>query len=374
MRIAVDGHSLEGQRTGVGRFVFNLLKHWAGDGANDFFIYFKQEIPEDLPRANNFHYKILNQASDFLFNQWSLPQAAREDKANLVFCPAYQIPVFFSGKYALIIHDIIYKAHPEWYNWNSWLEKLIFNYIFKKSAQKAASIVAPSQTTKNEIINFYKIPEEKISVCHEGIDESLLKAEKDNTIAESFRRKHGIVKKYILTVGSLFTRRHPGDLLRAFEAFWRKRRDYQLVIVGKDYTAPPQRIDKQIRNLNAKFGDKLVVGIPYAGDKELAALYKEAKIFVYLSDYEGFGLPPLEAMSQGVPVVTSNKSSLKELFGSAACLVEDNSSFREIAAALKKVAEDENFREELIDSGRILARKFSWEKCAREILNKIINV
>ncbi len=374
MRIAIDGHNLEGQRTGVGRFVFNLLKYWAQDRNNQFYVYFKKEIPKDLPQVDNFRYKILGQDSNFLFNQWNLPQAAKKDGADVIFCPAYQAPIFFSGKYVLVIHDIIYEAHPEWYNWNSFLEKLIFSYVFKKSAQKATKIIAPSRATKDEVIKFYGISENRIVVCYEAVDTAFLRAKTEDRQIELIKRKYGIVKKYILTVGSLFTRRHPGDLLRAFELFWRRHRDYQLVIVGEDYTAPPQHLDKAARNLNAKFGDKLVARIPFADDQDLVALYGAADIFVYLSDYEGFGLPPLEAMSRGVPVVTSNKSSLKETSGSAAYLIEDNASLQEIKTAFERIIQDENLRNKLIKNGRDQALKFSWEKCAGEVLNNILKI
>lgn len=373
MRIAIDGHSLEGQKTGVGRIVFNLLKYWATDEKNEFLIYFKKEIPSDLPRGCNFHYRVLEQKSDFCFNQFGFPRAARKDKAEILFCPAYQIPVFFKQKAVLVIHDIIYEAHPEWHNWNSWLEKIIFKKIFKISAEKATSIITPSQTTKEEVIKHYKIAEDKIRVCQVAADDYFLEAKVDAVRAKKMKKELGISRKYILFVGSLFTRRHPRDLLAGFKEFRQAGHDYQLVLVGRDLTSPAQEIDKLSAQINEEFGFNCVIRVDYANDKDLVVLYDQADIFVYLSDYEGFGLPPLEVMHRGVPVITSNQSSLAEIAGSAAFLIENNNSSQEIANAFARVSEDKNLRQELVNKGLARVKDFSWAKCAQEMLEVILD-
>ncbi|PJE59642.1 MAG: hypothetical protein COU85_02600 [Candidatus Portnoybacteria bacterium CG10_big_fil_rev_8_21_14_0_10_44_7] len=368
MRIGIDGHSLEGQRTGVGRVLFNLLWQWAAEKQIEFFLYFKTEIPDDLPQTKNFHFRLTGQTSDFLFNQLTFPWVAKKDRCDWLFCPAYQIPLFSTKKRAVIIHDIIYRARPDWYNWHSFLEKIIYSYIFKKSARQARVIIVPSEATKKEIMRFYGVPSEKIKKCRWAADDSFQKQAISLAKQELIRRRYQIGGKFILTVGSLFYRRHPRDLIRAFARFARKN-NYQLLIVGQDYSG--QNIDGLIAAANKKLKCRAIVRQDHCrSDHDLAALYNLAQFFIYLSDYEGFGLPVLEAMRCGLPVITSAKSSLLEIAGRSAFLVKENSTAA-ILAALRQVAADSKLQTNLAVSGQKWAGEFSWAKASKCILQSL---
>jgi len=371
MRIAVNGQSLEGNRTGVGRVLFNLLKHWAKEGEHEFLLYFKKEIPADLPQSEKFQAKITGQKSDLLFNQWTLPRAAKKDGAEVLFCPAYQIPILFSLKTVLFIHDIIYEARPEWYNWNSRAEKLIFRRIFRRSAGKAGKIIVPSLTTKEEAEKFYGVAPEKIKVCFLAVDDFFINGKITPGEIEKTKKKFGLSGKYILSGGSIFVRRHPYELIRAFGEFLKTHGDYQLIFFGKDYLGAEEKLDEKIGKFNTLFGGSKIIRKNFVEDQDLLALYEGANIFVSISDYEGFGLPPLEAMSRGVPVIVSAQGALQEIAGEAAYLIKDNNSAAEIAAALKELAENSELREELVEKGRKRVREFSWEKCAQDALGAI---
>ena len=147
--------------------------------------------------------------------------------------------------------------------------------------------------------------------------------------------------------------------------------DYQLIFFGKDYLGAEEKLDEKIGKFNTLFGGSKIIRKNFVEDQDLLALYEGANIFVSISDYEGFGLPPLEAMSRGVPVIVSAQGALQEIAGEAAYLIKDNNSAAEIAAALKELAENSELREELVEKGRKRVREFSWEKCAQDALGAI---
>lgn len=369
MHIGINGQSLEGSKTGVGRVLFNVLKYWSEEKKHHFFIYFQEEIPRDLPVSGNLHPRVLEQKSSLLFNQLSFPLAAKKDGVEVLFCPAYQKPILFSLKSVLVVHDIIYKAHPEWYNWNSLAEKIIFKYIFKKSIQKASLIITPSQSSREEIKKFYNIEGDKIMFFYAAADDFLKFRETNSGIKD----KLGLNKKFILMVGSIFIRRHPREVIQAFKKFAQSNKDWQLLIIGRDYT--PFKIKVVIEKINQALRYQAILQKDFIdSDEDLRDLYNLANFSIYLSDYEGFGLPVIESMQCGTPVITSDKSSLKEIATGAAYLIKDNNSENEILTALKFLATNSQERKILEQKGFERARDFSWKKFAKNVLNAIENV
>jgi len=378
MLIGIDGHNLEENRTGVGRFLWNILKEWEKSDTDDyqFILYFKNSVPKDLSFFWYSKSKILKAPlgikSNFLFMQWLLPKAAKKDRVDILFCPAYIKPIFYKIKTAVIIHDIIYQAHPEWYNWNSFLEKIIYKSIFKLSAKKADLIFTPSNFSKKEIIKYYKITENEITVIPLGVDNEFLyqSAIKDEKISE-IKNKYKIKDKFIFYVGSIFSRRHVPELLAAFEDILRLKPDYQLLLGGKNYTKPFIDIDGLIKQINQKLNKKAIIHIDYIETKDLVWLYKLCDLFVWLSDYEGFGLPPLEALACGAIVVTSKKGSIPEIVDDAVIYIKNNKNPQEIIQALIKGLNDNKLRENLKAKSKTVINKFSWQMSAWTILEKI---
>ena len=183
MKIGIDAKDLEGNRTGVGRYLLNLLKYWRGE---DIVLYFKKEIPDlDLP----FEKKVLNNSSNAWHMHFALPRAAKKDKVDLLFCPAYISPLFYSGKTALTLHDIVYEVRPEIYNWPSIWDKFLLKKVSKISARKASVIFVPSEYSKKEIIEHYQISPDKICVTYLGVDQAIksLGLKKKNFILWSSR-------------------------------------------------------------------------------------------------------------------------------------------------------------------------------------------
>lgn len=370
---------MEGNRTGVGRYLFNLLREWQTAGREKqiadcrFILYFKDEIPADLPKSDLFEMKLLKTLSKAWFIHRALPRAAKKDKIDILFCPAYVAPLCYRGKIALTLHDIVYEAHPEWFNWQSKADKILLRWVSKKAAKKAAIIFVPSEFTRQEVIKNYRVPSEKVVLTYEAVDSSLRFLVKDEKALASVKNKYALKEKFIFFAGSIFSRRHIPEIIETFSKFAQKRGDFQLLLCGKNYTSPWVNIDRLIEQKNSALGRQAILRVDFVADNELKLLYNACAFFVWLSDYEGFGLPPLEAMSCGAPVISSDSSSLREVINGAGLLIKNNSDTEEICQAMQRLAEDDVLRAELIRKGSVQAVKFSWQECAEKTLQLLIS-
>ncbi len=379
MLIGIDAHNLESKKTGVGRYVFNLLKEWQSTVNSQqltvkFILYFKDEIPTDIPQLESFERKLLNVSSTVKFMNWDLPRAARKDKVDVLFCPDYRGPIGYRGKMAITLHDISYEARPGDFNWPSWADKIFLKWASKKTAQQASVIFAPTEFVKNEVIKYYRVPAQKIVVTPEAVDPALLELPPDLEQAiATVKAKYGLKDKFGFYVGSIFSRRHLPELVAAFSRLAKESLNYQLLLAGRDYTTR-QSVNRAAERLNQELGREAVVRVDFIEDSELKLLYSACAFFIWLSDYEGFGLPPLEAMSLGAPVITTEDSSLREVAGQAALLVKNNADPEEIYRAMRWLIDDSVLRQELTAKGRDQVARFSWKECAEETLRAIINL
>jgi len=373
--IGIDAHNLERSRTGVGRYLFNLLKIWAvlsKENNVKFILYFKDEIPADLPQSDLFEIKLLKVKSTAFFTHWNLPQAAKKDKLDILFCPAYTAPLFYDGKIALTLHDISYEARPKEFNWPSFADRILLKWVSKKSAKKATMIFTPSEFSRQEIIKYYKIEPAKIATTYLAVEEEIRNFNREAAAQEigAIRIKYGLKNDFIFYVGSIFSRRHLKEVIEAFSYLAKKKNSWQLLLGGRDYT-PRQSVLKLVAKKNKEFSREAILQVDFINDNDLKLLYSACAFFVWLSDYEGFGLPVLEAMSLGAPVLTSRSSSLAEVAGQSALLVENNSSVEEIHWAMKRLAEDKQLSLELSRTGKWRAEKFSWQTCAEKTLEAL---
>jgi len=378
MRIGIDCHNLEGQRTGVGRYVWNLLRQFSiFNFQTSFFLYFKNDTPKDIHellhnfrgRENYVQIHVLDTKSNALFKHFYLPRAARQDKVDVLFCPDYVLPLRLDRriKAAVTIHDIIYEARPEDYSWPSWKDKVLLKWASKQSAKKADIIFVPSGFTKSEVLKYYKVNPQKIIVTPLATDRvfkeapSLAKGEVEG------------VGKFILFVGSIFNRRFLPQKIQGFTEFAKTRKDFKFLIIGNNHTKPYQDIGNYIAQANNKLGREAIVWRKYVeSDGELAKIYNASFATIWLSSYEGFGLPILESMACGTPVITSPHGSLPEIAGDAAMYVAHPQNSQEIASALTRLVSDDFYRNELISKGLARAAQFSWQKCARETIDKLL--
>ena len=359
MKIGIDAHILEDYRTGAARYLFNLLQEWS-KLSQKFVLYFRNRTPNDIPDSDNFQKRIIKTNSNALFIHYFLPRAAEKDKVDILFCPAYVAPIFYKGKIALALHDIIYEARPDLYNWPSVFDRILLKKVSKISAKKAKIIFACSQFTKNEIIKHYKINPDKIFVTPLATDKKFTPHFlKKSRGLKNIKRKYGIKDKFIFYVGAIINRRFIPETIKGFIKTTDKLPDYQFLIGGRNYT-------------NQEIKGKGVIHIDYIDENDLNILYNAADLFIWLSSYEGFGLPPLEAMACATPVITTKMSSLPEVVDEAGLFVENPENINEISQAIYKGLIDKELRKELINRGLEQAKKFSWQRTAKQTINNLL--
>jgi len=392
MKIGIDAREIETQPTGVGRVLFSLLGEWAKfdlpAGGFDlppdlkFILYFKNRIP-DLELPERFEKKLLGlpalprqalragHKSNAWFTHWRLPRAAEIDLVVILFCPGYVAPAFYRGDIALELHDIIYQARPDLYNWPSVWDRILLKTVSRMAAKKAKIILTCSKFSRQEILKYYQVQPEKVFDIPLAADKSFYPIQDADKIRE-IKEKYQIRDKFVFYLGSIFKRRHLPETLLAFEKAAAEIGDAQFLVVGADYSG--DNINRLAEQINQRLGRLAVVRKDYLGGGDLAAVYSAAELMVYLSDYEGFGLPVLESMACGTPVVTSCAASIPEVAGEAALYIKDNSNIDAIAMAMTKGLSDGDLRRELTEKGLAQAKKFSWEKTARETLDALLSV
>lgn len=393
IKIGIDCRNLEGQRTGVGRYLWNLLKKWQSHSETlhivhdreiyvKFFLYFKNEIPDDAMNLLGMNFRVLRGKSNAFFKHWLLPRAAARDKVDVLFCPDYVLPVqqvvrsldllcFRKRRYktAVTIHDIIYEARPREYSWPSRTDKILLKWASKQSAKNADVIFVPSEFTRAEILKHYKVNPEKIVVTPLAPDSIFRKL-------NSVKDESGLASsKYILFVGSIFNRRFLPQKIQGFTQFAKSREDFTFLIVGKNHTRPYQDIGALITQANQELGREAVIWREYASDEELVYLYNGAFATLWLSSYEGFGLPVLESMACGTPVITaSRRGSLPEVGQDAALYVDNPENPAEIAQALERLARDSGLYNRVAETGLAHAQGFSWQRCSADTLDNILRI
>ena len=380
MIIVIDARSLEVNKTGVGRYLSGLLEYWKNNKECKFVFYFKDEIPDnDLLKSDNFKLKLLKNSfgfsSNFFFQHFLLPYQLKKDKADFFFSPFYLKPFYCPVRSSIVLHDISYEAHPEWFDLKS---QIILKTLSKFSAKTADKIFTVSNYSKDEIIKFYNIDPDKITVTHLAPDDNFTKIDDAKKIKD-LKEKYGL-SKFILCVGSIFNRRHTSEIIEAFEKIARKNfvgvQDFepmQLLIIGKNHTHPFVDIDSKIKITNNDLGRNAIVHLDLVNEKELLVFYGSCEISIYLSDYEGFGLPVLEAQFFGKPVITSYNSSLIEVGVDSVEFVKENTA-DEIYNSLEKIISDEDYRSDLIKRGNENLKRFSWKRCAEKTLNKVLSI
>jgi glycosyltransferase involved in cell wall biosynthesis len=276
---------------------------------------------------------------------------------DLFHATEHLLPRFSSVRTVFTLHDLIFLFHPETHKpLNRWFLTL----MMPRFLRAADAVIAVSECTKRDAIRFYRIPEEKITVIYEGVNPRFRPASPE-TIA-AVRARYNLPEHFILYVGTIEPRKNLTALLEAFHHLLATH-DLRLVIVGKKGWLY-EGFFRRLRELG--LGDR-VIFTGYVPDEDLPAIYSAADLFVFPSLYEGFGLPVLEAMACGTPVICSNTSSLPEVAGDAAFLV-DPTDVCSLAGAMEQALTDEHLRSELMAKGLERARWFTWEKAAAKTL------
>jgi glycosyltransferase involved in cell wall biosynthesis len=364
MRVGIEGRTLQGKRFGVARYLVNLLDNLTQiDHQNEYLVYLSSEIePLDFSRAN-LSFKIIGMRPSILWRHLRLPLAMRSDGIDLHFSPSYMVPLIERCPSIVVVHDLTFKVHPEWFAAD---RRFLFDDIFWRAVKRADRIVTVSEHSKKDIVEYLEVDSNRVVVIQEAADDKFRPVE-DGSALKEVRERLGLSEGFILTVGAIHTRR---NLERLIEATARAGRDFgiepMLFILGTPASfSPPVDIPGTARRCGI---ENKVVHRQYISDEDLVLLYNACGLFAYPSLYEGFGLPVIEAMACGIPVVCSNTTSLPEVAGDAV-IYFDPTSVEEMADAIGKVLTDGELSAELAGKGRRRAAMFSWRRAAEETLD-----
>lgn len=354
------------RRVGSSEYCFELLVNLNRiDKKNNYVIYLPQSPTSDLPKESvNWHYKVVRPRKMWTLFGLSLEFLLKHSKPDVFFSPTHYLPIFTPNSSAISILDVSYIRFPELFN-KSDLRQLILWTKF--SVKKAKIIFTISRASKDDIIKEYQVSRDKVVVTYPGIKQGLIIKNEGSGMTD-LKKKHGINGRYVLFVGTLQPRK---NIARLTEAFSKIKTDIQLIIVGKKGW-----MYEEILEAPKKFNiQNKVKFLENVSDEDLPLFYKNALCFVLPSLYEGFGLPVLEAMRNGCPVITSNISSLPEAGGDAALYVNPLDA-EDIQKKLELMINNEELRKKLIKKGYEQVKKFSWEKTAKEtltVLEKLAN-
>jgi len=298
--------------------------------------------------------------------QFVLPKLIRQHQIDLMHFPHFNVPIFCSVKYIVTIHDLILTKYPTvrastlspllYY-----IKNLAYRLVIWTAVRRSQRIITVSQFTKADIVKNFKINPDKISVTYEGVA-SLTKTQPDASESDDYLSRYQINRPYLLYVGNAYPHKNLERLILVFKDLV-KTDDLQLVLVGKlDYFYRRLVELAQQNGLRAKLAKK-VIFTGFVTDAELEVLYQRALVYVFPSLYEGFGLPPLEAMSRSCPVVSSDRASLPEILGPAALYFNPEST-SEMLRQIKQLCNDEVLRQNLITAGQRHIKRYDWHETA----------
>lgn len=365
-RIGLNGRFLVAQRTGVQRAAFHILQSIIESTDEFDFYLFTGESEMYAPEWKQPHVKVIPSylTSDkilrnHLWEQLVLPRLAKKYDVDILHNPANVGPLLYSGKSVVNIYDLCFLIEPTWFSPSF---RSIYKGIVPRIAKKSSIIITNSNNSKNDILELLEVDLRKVRLASLAVDPLFSGVNK--TYEERARQ--------ILYVGSLEPRKNLSGLLKAFNIFKKRNPqcDYKLVLVGCQNAL----FSKQKYDLGEFHKDIEFKG--YVSDVELASIYRDSKMLVYPSFYEGFGFPPLEAMATATPVITSWNSSLPEVVGDAALLVNPDDS-ADIAQKMEDIFVRPGLAEELIAKGRERVKMFDWQKIARHtvrIYQEILNL
>jgi len=367
MRVGIDARFYGTAGKGLGRYTQKLIENLERiDGRNQYFVFLKKEnFGEYQPKNKNFK-KVLADYRWYTFSeQINMPRILNKYNLDLVHFPHFNVPLFYRRKFIITIHDLILihfptvrgtTLNPFFY----WIKFLAYKIVIWSAIKKAKKIITVSGFTKDDILKNYKVPENKIKVTYEACDNFRAMAAINS---EEAPRRYGLTKPYILYVGNAYPHKNLERLILAFKEVNKIKKDLKLVLAGKeDY------FYHRLKKMTEKKNIKNVIFAGFVSDRDLSLVYRQASLYVFPSLYEGFGLPPLEAMAEGTPVISSDHQCMREVLKDSAYYFNGKKT-DEIAKAIVRLLDDKKLRKKIITKGYKRIRKYSWKKMAEDTLD-----
>ncbi len=356
MRIAVDVRELCGRPTGVGRYLSGLFEAWSDHAAaqrHQWALY--AHTRPTVPGRWDAQVKIIDGGGGTVWEQVSFANAVRATRPDVVFAPGYTAPLTVSAPVVLTVHDVSFFAHPEWFSFREGARR---RWLTAWSARRARTVITDSRFSESEIARHLGIDRAKIKMIPLGIDQG------SRLPAPDSRRE-----PLVLFVGSIFERRRVDRLIEAFDAVVENVPEARLEIVGENRTRQP-RLDLEALRRARTHADRISIR-SYVDDPTLAALYQRASVLVFLSEYEGFGFTPLEALAHGVAPVLLDTPIARETCGLAARYVPPDAGNTTVAAAIVDLLTDRAVRRQILLCAEEVLSRYDWELTAADTLKTI---
>jgi len=359
--IGIDARFYGPRQKGLGRYVQKLIDNLEKvDLSNQYIIFLRKENwLEYQPKNPNFK-KVLADYPWYGFKeQFLMPFKIRQQRIDLMHFPHFNLPVFCFSPFVVTIHDLVLRRFPtrrasKLSPMGYWLKNLAYRIVISSAVSRSKKIITVSNYTKGDILKYFKVGPDKIKVVYQGRPDENVK---------SVAVKGNIAKPYLLYVGNAYPHK---NLERLVFAFKRLVDDHQmslrLVLVGE-----VDHFYKRLKNTCPRALLDKIIFTDFLPDDDLNNLYQNASVYVFPSLYEGFGLPPLEAMSHGLPVVSSKAACLPEILGQAAIYFNPEDA-SEMAGQIKKVLTDEETRQKLISLGQQKIKEYNWTETALQTL------
>ncbi len=365
MRILIDGRVLDRAITGTGRYLLNILDELPNlDNSNEYFLLTNNKVV-----VENKFFRIVNIGSSFMpmkvssqiWLNYVLPRAVDRYNIDLLFEPNILIPIVnLKSKSVSVVHDVIPKIYKEYY---PYFYKKYLSIFLPISLRKSDKVITVSMQSKKDIIKYYNVSPDKIDVTYNTASKLFkprtIKVERKN----EFIKQLSLPQKFLLHVGVLEKRKNIEGIISILDMIREKGSKLELIFVGKtghDFDDISPLIEKR---------KNYIKRIEYLDDKSLAFLYNCAFAFIFPSFYEGFGIPPLEAMQSGIPVLSSNTSALKEVVGEGG-IMHNPDDYRSFADDILKLEKNNEYYLQMKTKGLEQARKFN----IKEVTQKIVTV
>jgi glycosyltransferase involved in cell wall biosynthesis len=360
VRVAIDARKLHD--FGIGTYIRTLLRNLSRiDRQNEYVLLCHEAdlgVVESL--GPNFRTVLERSANYSITEQVHVPWVLRREKPDVFHAPHYVLPVATQCRSVVTIHDCIHLMFPQYLP--NRMAPLYASTSIRLAARRATRVLTVSESSKRDILRFVPVPPEKIDVIYNAYDERFGIEPAEEEVVR-VRERYQLTDEFVLYAGNVKPHKNLERLIEAFELVRRRGLQHlKLVLIGDDiskYTALRRAVHRHQLHKYVRF-------LGYMPEETLAVMYRLAAVFVFPSLYEGFGLPPIEAMASGTPVVTSNVSSLPEVAGDAALLVDPYDPVA-IADGIDRVLRDEGLRRDLRMKGLARAKQFSWESSVRRV-------
>jgi glycosyltransferase involved in cell wall biosynthesis len=359
MRIAIDARELCGRPTGVGRYLAGLLGAWSNNATAQrhqwtLYAHARPNLPGRWPE----HFRLIEGAGGTSWEQVSLARALVAQPADVLFAPGYTAPLTVAAPVVLTVHDVSFFARPEWFSFREGARR---RWLTAWSVRRARRVITDSRFSQAEIARHIGTAEARITVIPLGIDRAEARLASEGGPDPGSRRD-----PVVLFVGSIFARRRVDRLIEAFDMVAERVPAARLEIVGENRTRSP-RLDLEALRRGCRHAERISVR-SYVDDDTLQALYKRATLLAFLSEYEGFGFTPLEALAAGAVPVLLDTPAARETCGDAARYISPAASTAQVADTIADLLTNEPARRELLQRADGVLARYDWDLTAADTL------